>query len=294
MLHLVLVLACLVAAPAGQARRMPIPRSAPALQERVAAPIVLEGGRPRARALLIALHGGSFSGAEPLQLAERCRDELSAAAREAGLRLLVPVAPDEQASLSLGARGGPALHGGAPERTARGPPGVQPGIQPGIQPGAHQVPWLLPAGEARVLGLIEAELAARRADAARIYLAGRGAGATGALLLAARHATRIAGVAAWSGTPPPLWDAERRVVGLAEDPVAGLAGVPVYLWTARDDTLLDRAVLELFTAGLRAGSSARGPRRLLVEDETGGHGYGEAGPGTGLRFLRAQRLRPAR
>jgi poly(3-hydroxybutyrate) depolymerase len=243
------------------ARRAPAPP--PRERAERAAPPVLEGGARSSRALVIALHGGSWKDPDPGRLAERCLDDLSDAARRAGLRLLVPVAPAPEA-------------GGGREHV-------------------YQVPWLLPEGEALVLALIEGECAGRRADPARICLAGHGAGATGALVLAARHAGRIAGVAAWSGTPAPLWDEHRRVIGLVDDPVPALRDVPVYLWTARDDPWLDRAALGLFTRGLEAQRQAPAPGAartadlLLVADETGGHGYGVAGPAAGLRFLKAQR-----
>ncbi|HTE05794.1 MAG TPA: hypothetical protein VK824_06330, partial [Planctomycetota bacterium] len=125
-------------------------------------PVVLEGGRAGSRALLVALHGGSFAGAEALQLAERCRDELHAAARAEGLRLLVPVAPDPETVETVPVEG--ATDRGTHESGAARP--VQ---------GVYQVPWLSAAGEARVLALIDEELAAHRADPARICLAGHGA-----------------------------------------------------------------------------------------------------------------------
>src|SRR5262245_28096245 len=65
-----------------------VPVSAPPAD----APLV--GGRPNGRALVVALHGGSWTGRTPPQLAERLRTELDGEARRAGLRLIVPVAPD--------------------------------------------------------------------------------------------------------------------------------------------------------------------------------------------------------
>ncbi len=253
------------------------------------APGVLEGGRPRSRALLVALHGGSFSDSDPLHLAERCREALDAAARSEGLRLLVPVAPVPAEALPETGERAPAsapLPGDGTPRVA--PARVSPArVSPARTASeGYQVPWLLPEGEDLVLALIDAEIKARRADSTRIYLAGHGAGATGALMFAARHPERVTAVAAWAGTPPPLWDARRRVVGLMDNPVAALESVPVYLWTARDDVLLDRAALQLFTRGLAVQRPAP---RLLIDDESGGHGYGAAGPGPGLRFLHAQR-----
>ena len=233
---------------------------------------VLEGGRRHARALAVALHGGSWKGASPEELAERTLTELSSAASRAGLRLLVPCAPADQS----------------------GADGV--------------VPWLTPAGEARVLSLLDDEVAAGRADRQRLYLVGHGAGATGALTLAARHPDRIAAVAAWSGTPEPLWDRDRRVVGLAGDVIAGLSTVPVYLWTGSDDRALDADALRLFVAGMQRTHAAdthaadasntrprRGdaPRTFVWEQAPGGHGYGPEGPEPGLRFVAGHRLRPA-
>jgi poly(3-hydroxybutyrate) depolymerase len=248
-------------------------------------PVVLEGGRPGARALLIALHGGSFSDAEPVHLAERCRDELSAAANAEGLRLLVPLAPVAEApgASASQAAGAGTPSGGAPAQDA------------------FQVPWSSSAGESRVLALVDAELKAHRADSARIYLAGHGAGATGALILAARHPARFAAVAAWAGTPPPLWDHDKHVIGIAGDPVPALAATPLFLWSARDDPWLDRATWALFVRDLAAqrvaqraesAGSPAGPRAtpfVLVEEDTGGHGYGAKGPAPGLHFLSTQR-----
>jgi len=279
MLHQVLFALALLLMP--QLSRPGVsPDEAPGVAGRSTSPMVLEGGRPGSRALLVALHGGSFSDVAPVHLAERCRDELSAAARAAGLRLLVPVAPPQAADRRAGS---PGFHGGRESSASAGDAGPPSGL------GAFQVPWLSAAGESLVFSLIDEEVAAHRADAARIYLAGHGAGATGALMLTARHPERIAAVAAWAGTPPPLWDAAQHVVGLADDPVPALASVPVYLWTARDDVWLDRAALGLLKRGL---SVQRPAARLLIEDETGGHGYGAAGPGPGLRFLQGQRRKP--
>jgi len=211
----------------------------------------LVGGRTNARALVVALHGGSWTGRTPRQLAERLLAELDGEARRAGLRLVVPVAPSN-------------------ERDEQ-----------------WQVPWLTPQGEADVLSVLSSELESGRADPRRLHLAGHGAGATAALHLAARHPELIAGVAAWSGTPAPLWDEGGRVVGLVDDPVAGLAEVSVYLWTGADDPHLDRAALELLTSGLRRQREGGG-QPLLIESGAGGHGYGES-PRAGLRFLAEQR-----
>ena len=219
----------------------------------------LVGGRTNARALVVALHGGSWTGHKPRQLAERMLAELDGEARRAGLRLVVPVAPSNE------------------HEPGRDEP--------------WQVPWLTPQGEADVLGILSRELESGRIDSRRLHLAGHGAGATAALHLAARHPELIAGVAAWSGTPAPLWDEDGRVVGLADDPVTGLAGVAVYVWTGTDDRHLDDAALQLFTSGLRRQREAGGGRPLRIESGAGGHGYGES-PRAGLRFLAEQR-RPA-
>jgi len=234
------------APPATTARAPAAPADAP-----------LVGGRVNSRALVIVLHGGSWTGRTPPQLAERMRAELDGEARRAGLRLVVPVAPD------------------------------------GGEDDEWQVPWLTAAGEALVLRVITDEVEAGRVDPRRIHLAGHGAGATGALHLAARHPELIAGVAAWSGAPSPLWDEERHVVGLAGDPVAGLREVAVYLWTGSDDEHLDRAALALLTDGLRRQRDGPRSRPLLIESGAGGHGYGP-GPRAGLRFLAGQRQHDAR
>jgi len=215
-------------------------------------PVVLSGGLPGSRALVIALHGGSFSGRPPAERAERLLLDLSSESRATGLRLLVPVAPE------------------ADRRTAE----------------VYRVPWLAPGGEGLVWALVEQEVEARRADARRIFLVGQGAGATGALTLASRRPELVAGVAAWSGTPEPLWDEQRRVIGLAEPVVAGLRTVPVFLFTARDDPLLDRDTLRLFVEGLAAQQKVAGGPGLTSVEGDGGHGFGSNGPGRGLRFLR--------
>ena len=216
-------------------------------------PAVLEGGLPGSHALVVALHGGSFGDRPPADLARRLLTDLSSEARVAGLRLLVPIAP------------------AAPDA-----------------PDAEHfvVPWPQPDGEALVWSLVRRETAARRADPGRILLAGHGAGATGALTLAARHPELVAGVAAWSGTPEPLWDDQHRVIGLAEPVVAGLRDVPVFVFTARDDPNLDRAALGLLVEGLRAQEHATGTSHLVWLEGEGGHGFGKTGPARGLRFLR--------
>lgn len=207
------------------------------------------GGRTRSRSLVIVLHGGSWTGATPEELARRAVGDLHDEARRARLRLLAPE--------------GPEVEGG-------------------------RVPWLTDEGRRRVLALVDRELAAGRCAADRVTLAGHGAGATGALHLAASHPERFAAVAVWSGTPPPLWDAERRVVGLAPDPVPGLAGVPVYLWTGDDDPVLDRAALEHFVSAMAAAGSRHA---LTWEHGPGGHDLGPRGPRAGLRFLARHRKR---
>ncbi|MBM3984588.1 MAG: hypothetical protein FJ296_02670, partial [Planctomycetes bacterium] len=75
---------------------------------------VLQGGKPRAKALVVALHGGSFRGRPPLERAQQLLDDLGPDASRAGLRLLVPVAEEQPA------------------------------------PGPYRVPWLRPEGEAQV------------------------------------------------------------------------------------------------------------------------------------------------
>ncbi len=218
---------------------------------------VLEGGRRHSKRLVVALHGGSWRGATAGDLALRTLDELSPAATRAGLRLLVPPAPSA------------------------------------IEGGEYQVPWTTTEGELLVLSLLEAEVASGRAAGDRLYLAGHGAGATGALTLAARHPDLVAAVAVWSGTPEPQWDEQRRVVGLAGDVVARLAPVPVYLWTGTDDRALDGAALQLFVEGSRSVRRSATAAPLVWEQAAGGHGYGPAGPERGLRFLATRRL-PAR
>lgn len=210
---------------------------------------VLQGGKPRAKALVVALHGGSFRGRPPLERAQQLLDDLGPDASRAGLRLLVPVAEEQPA------------------------------------PGPYRVPWLRPEGEAQVWTLVRAEIDSRRAHPRRVFLAGHGAGATAALTLAARQPSLVAGVAAWSGTPEPLWDEQRRVVGLAEPVVEGLRGVPVYLRTARDDPYLDRDALRLLVDGLRAQALEHHlPGPVWVEGD-GGHGWGPEGPAEGLKWL---------
>ncbi|MHC5211596.1 MAG: alpha/beta hydrolase-fold protein [Planctomycetota bacterium] len=221
-------------------------------------PDVLEGGRSRSRVLVIALHGGSWSGHSPRHLAERLRDELDAPVRRQGMRLLVPVAP--------------ALEQG---RT-------------------WQVPWVQPAGEAAVLSLLQQELAADRVLPDRVSLAGHGAGATGALTVAARHPDLFAAVAAWSGTPSPVWGPDGRVVDLLDDPAEGLWRVPVYLWTGTDDEHIDRDTLRLFVNRLRNAAEQRGGPGLTWEQGPGGHGYGPRGPEPGLVFLKGRRKQQRR
>lgn len=246
---------------------MPLALLAIALSTRPAAPPegdLFAGGAPRSRALLVALHGGSRT-RTPRDCAEQLFAALDGPARSARLRLLVPVAP---------------FDGDAREESLAGQ----------AAGGVWQVPWTSAAGEQIVFGLIDEEVAARRADARRCHLAGVGAGVAGALQLAARRPERIAALACWSGAPAPLWDAERRVVGLVDDVGRALAGTPLYLWTARDDGLLDRAALDLLLQAPRAG----GRVPLLHEQGEGGHGLPPEGPRAGLAFLAAQRRRGRR
>lgn len=226
---------------------------------RAGEPIVLEGGRSGSRGLVIALHGGTWTGKPARERADRLKTDLSADARRASLRLLVPVAPEP------------------------GEPGAGKHGQP------WHVPWLSPEGDALVLALIEQELESGRADPRRVYLAGHGAGATGALMLAARHHDLIAGVAAWSGVPSPLWDENRRVIGLTEDVVAGLRRVPVYLWSGEDDEVIDRETLGFFVRAMRQQAEQLDGAELRWEQGPGEHGFGAQGAGCGLRFLKKQR-----
>jgi poly(3-hydroxybutyrate) depolymerase len=255
-LWLALSAACAAATRAQDAGAPPADRDAPAERRSgpsAAVPDALEGGRSRSRVLVIALHGGSWNDRTPRQLAGRLLEELDAPARSLGLRLLVPVAPAQQ------------------------------------DDARWQVPWVQPDGEAAVLALLQQELKAKRALPDRVSLAGHGAGATGALTVAARHPDLFAAVAAWSGTPPPLWNADGRVVGLVDDPADGLWRVPVYLWTGTDDEHLDRDTLRLFVTRLRDVAEQRGGPGLTWEQSPGGHGYGPSGPATGLGFLKSKR-----
>ncbi|MFT7464350.1 MAG: pimeloyl-ACP methyl ester carboxylesterase [Pseudohongiellaceae bacterium] len=210
----------------------------------------LEGGRERSKSLVIVLHGGSWKPRPVVRLARSAMEALSSEARRSKLRLLAPLAPVECRST---------------------------------------VPWLEPAGEAAIMSLLDLELAERRASADRVYLAGHGSGATAALVLASRHPERFAAVAAWSGTPPPLWDASQEVVGLASDPIPGLKGVPVYLWTGNEDPILDRGALRFFVEGMEAAAALDSTYELLWDRGAGGHDYGQEGPREGLKFLRAHR-----
>jgi poly(3-hydroxybutyrate) depolymerase len=218
-------------------------------------PLVLEGGQGGSRALVVALHGGTWTGKPPSERAQRLKTDLSSDARRAGLRLLVPAVPER-----------------SDDDDREG-----------------HVPWLAPDGEALVLALIGQEVEAGRADPQRVYLAGHGAGATGALMLAARHHDLIAGVAAWSGVPSPLWDEDRRVIGLTEDVVRGLRRVPVYLWCGDDDPIIDRETLRWFVRELSNQTEQLGGSELFQDQGRGEHGFGKHGPGRGLRFLRKQR-----
>jgi len=211
---------------------------------------VLEGGKARSKALVVVLHGGSWRPRAPAELARSALDALSTEARKRKLRLLAPPAPE-------GCR--------------------------------SSVPWIEPTGDALVLALVESEVEAGRAAADRVYLAGHGSGATGALILAARHPEKFAAVAVWSGTPPPLWNEDRQVVGLAPDPVPDLRGVPVYLWTGDDDPVLDRSALRLFVKGMQAEALLDRAFVLHWDHGPGGHDYGKAGPRLGLKFLQARR-----
>lgn len=224
----------------------------------------LVGGLEGSRAVVIALHGGSFRGARSPELARRTLNELSSAARKARLRLLVPVAPR------------------AAEASAR----------------RGQTPWTTPEGEARMLRVIAMEMDAGRIDRRRLHLAGHGMGATAALTLAARNPRLFVAVAAWSGTPEPLWDGDRNVVGLAEPVAEGLVGLSVYLWTADDDPILDVETLDVFVKAMR---DVRGQARVEKarrgefewERGEGGHGYGPDGPERALRWLRARKRKEA-
>ena len=220
----------------------------------VVLPVVLHGGLPGSRALVVALHGGSFRGRPPLERAQQLLAELSFDARRTGLRLLVPVAPE--------------------------PPSGEDYVSP----------WLLPEGEAMVWTLVAEETAARRADRTRVTLVGSGAGATAALTLGSRRPDLVAAVAAFSGTPAPLWDETRRVVGLAQPVVEGLRKTPTFLFTARDDPLLDRDALRFFVDGMTRQKKERGGPGLTWVEGEGGHGFGTNGPARGLRFLRENRM----
>ncbi len=223
---------------------------------------VLEGGRERSRILIVVLHGGSWKPTPALELARRALRELDDDARQLGLRLLAPVAP---------------------------PSAVDPGED--FDP---SLPWLTPAGEDTVLRVVrEAVGKGGRTDPLRIHLAGHGSGATAAIHLAARYPDLFAGVAAWSGTPSPLWNAERRVVGLVDDPVPKLNPVSVYLWTATDDPVLDRGALARFVDGMVRQRAGGDGAPWLWEQGEGHHGYGP-GPEAGLRFLKQQRRRPSK
>jgi len=217
---------------------------------------VLHGGRKGARALVVLLHGGSFKGTSAEELARRSLGEVSADARREGLALLVPVAPAGCTS---------------------------------------STPFLEPAGEAAMLAALDAELARRTLDPGRVTLAGFGSGGAAALVLAARHSARFAAVAVWSASPPPLWEAQpaggRRVVGLAPDPVPGLSGVPVYLFSADDDRILDRDCLAFFVGAMSAASARDPAWQLRWERGHGGHGFGDDGPRAGLHFLAGHRQR---
>lgn len=210
----------------------------------------LEGGKERSKSLVIVLHGGSWRPRPAVQLARSALEALSAEARRRKLRLLAPVAPIQC-------------------RTT--------------------VPWLEGPGEALVLDLIDREVDAGRAHADRVYLAGHGSGATAALVLASRHPQRFAAVAAWSGTPPPLWGETQEVVGLAPDPVPGLKGVPVYLWSGNEDPVLDREALRFFVESMKDAADLDSSYELDWDRGPGGHDYGEEGPREGLKFLRARR-----
>lgn len=233
--------------------------------ERVELPKTLRAGPRRAACLVIALHGGSWNHKSSEELARGLLNELEGPAKRAGVRLLVPILPDAARDWrgSTPSPEGTTIHDG-------------------------RVPWMSPPAEAALLALIEAELG-RGVDPERVGLAGHGAGGTAALLLTARHPERFNGVALWSSSPSPLWDAEGRVVGLVEDPVPRLSGLGLFLYTSDDDAWLDREALRRLERSWEAQLLGKGGRALIRERGSGGHGFGKRGALNGLRALASWR-----
>lgn len=230
------------------------------------APEVLEAGLRSSRAVLVALHGSSRQAKSSEELARALRNELHAAARRAKVRVLVPVLPDA----ARGWRG-----------ETEGPHGLL------VHDGS--VPWASPPGAAAVTAVVDGLLEDGRADPERVGLGGHGAGGTAALLLAARDPARFSGLVLWSSSPAPLWDEQRRVVGLVEDPVPRLRGLGLYLWTGDDDAVLDRASVALLLESWDAEQRRAGGRAPIHEHGEGGHGFGERGARRGLQAFKAWR-----
>ncbi|GJM20859.1 MAG: hypothetical protein DHS20C15_07740 [Planctomycetota bacterium] len=229
-------------------------------------PKVLEGGLRSSRAVLVALHGGSRRFKSSEELARALLNELDAPARRVGVRILVPVLPDE----ARGWRG-----------ETQGPQGVT------VHDGS--VPWISPPGEQAVRDLVTRAVERERADPERVGLAGHGAGGSAAILLAARDPQRFSGLVLWSTSPAPYWDAQQRVNGLVEEPVPRLRGLGLYLWTGEDDEQLDRPAVALLLDGWAAEVKRAGGRSAIHEHGEGGHGFGKQGVRRGLKAFKAWR-----
>jgi len=243
-------------------------------------PEALEGGRRKARGLVVVLHGGSWRPRTSEELARRALEALDRTADKVGLRLVAPTLPGGATAPLASSAGG--------QRVQAAPAGV---------------PWLAPDAVWLIRALINQEVERGRADPRRVYLAGHGAGATAALHLAARDPDSVAAVALWSGTPSPIWTFEPEpdagagpaserspvVLGLLDEPVPALRTVPVYLWTGDQDDVLDRDTLDVFVRQMRASEELGLGHRLLWERGRGRHDYGVDGPESGLRFLKQHR-----
>ena len=95
--------------------------------------------------------------------------------------------------------------------------------------------WTDSGTEEFVLQLVDAALRTWKIDRNRVFFSGHSMGGYGTWTLGARHADRVAGLAASAGAPTPIFNAAKEVIDIDKGLIPCLRNVPFVIYQSDDD-----------------------------------------------------------